>query len=147
MVSDAGFVRHWPIRISFEPTEQQLSILNRFLNERARGIKIKDAQATILRELRELEKDFDAMRSLVTGLFDRVASLNEPDTLYIEGADQMLAHASDIGDIPTLQRLMRMLTEKKTFAALLEREMDKEGGLNPSQRFQALHGSAGQKAC
>ena len=133
MVSDAGFVRHWPIRISFEPTEQQLSILNRFLNERARGIKIKDAQATILRELRELEKDFDAMRSLVTGLFDRVASLNEPDTLYIEGADQMLAHASDIGDIPTLQRLMRMLTETKTFAALLEREMDKEGGLNPSR--------------
>ncbi len=133
MVSDAGFVRHWPIRISFEPTETQLSIINRFLNDRARGLRIKDAQTTVLGELRRLEKDFEDMRSVVAGLFDRVASLSEPDTLYVNGVDQMLTHASDIGDIPTLQRLMRMLTEKKTFAALLEREMDKQSEPNFSR--------------
>ena len=126
LVSEAGFVRHWPIRLSFEPTERQLLFINRFLNERVRGLRLKDVQSTILDELRQMEADFNSLHSLVSGLFDHVASMGGPETLYVGGADHMLAHASEIGNLDMIQRLMRMLTEKRAFAALLEQEMGEE---------------------
>jgi heat-inducible transcriptional repressor len=126
LVSEAGFVRHWPIRLSFEPTERQLGFINRFLNERVRGLRLKDVQATILEELRQMEADFNSLHSLVSGLFDHVSLMEEPDTLYVGGADHILVHSSEIGNLDMIQRLMRMLTEKRAFAELLEQEMVSE---------------------
>lgn len=131
LVSAGGFIRHWPIRLSFTPTERQLGFINRFLNDRLKGLRLKDAQSAILNELRQMASDFDRLHSLALALFDQVSSREEPDTLYVGGADHMLAHASEIGDMSVIQRLMKMLNDKRAFVDLLERQMD-EGVENPS---------------
>jgi heat-inducible transcriptional repressor len=51
-----------------------------------------------------------------------------PNSLYVEGADSLLSQAEDIGDLQTVQSLMRVIGERQTIAGLLEGELVRREG-------------------
>ena len=139
LVTEAGFVRHWPIQLGFTPTSRQINMLNRFLNENIRGCSAKQAQTAVMNKLRQMEEEFRELNLLGGELLKEVGAVFEPDALYFEGTDNIVAHASDIGDLRAVQSLMRLLGEKNAIAGLLEAEINlpkgTERSLKPSVRI------------
>ncbi len=123
LVTEAGQVRHWPIRLDFSPTSRQTNVLNRFLNDTIRGCSIKDAQPIVMAQLRKMEREFRELTGLVDGLLREVGNIVEPEPLYVDGADNILSYAEDIGDIASVQSLMRVFNEKRRLTGLLENEL------------------------
>ena len=126
LVTEAGLVRHWPIHLNFAPSARQINLLNRFLNDTIRGCSIKDAQAAVLAHLQKMEREFQELTGLADELLREVGRVVSPESLYMEGADNILSYADEIGDISTVQALMRVFSEKKRLAGLLEHEFKLE---------------------
>jgi len=124
VVTEAGQVRHWPIRLAFAPAARQINVLNRFLNDTVRGCSVKDAQSIVMAQLQKMEREFRDLTTLADELLREVGSVVSPEALYVEGADNILSYAEDMGDIATVQSLMRVFNEKGRLAGLLEHELD-----------------------
>ena len=124
LVTEAGLVRHWPIRLNFAPTARQVNVLNRFLNDTIRGCSIRDAQTIVMSQLQKMEREFQELTVLADELLREVGSIVSPESLYVEGADNILSCAEDIGDLSTVQALMRIFQEKRQLTGMLEHELD-----------------------
>jgi len=123
LVTEAGLVRHWPIRLNFAPTARQINVLNRFLNDAIRGCSIRDAQTLVMSQLQKMEGEFRELTVLADELLREVGHTVTPEALYVEGADNILSYAEDIGDISMVQSLMRVFNEKRRLTGLLEHEL------------------------
>ncbi|MDE2039477.1 MAG: heat-inducible transcription repressor HrcA [Elusimicrobia bacterium] len=140
LVTEAGFVRHWPIKLGFAPTARQINTLNRFLNENIRGCSAAQARTLVVAKLQQMEREFRELNVLARELLSQVSEFVGPNALYVEGADSLLSQAEEIGDLEAVQSLMRVLNEKRTIAGLLEQELGRreqraQGRLKPSVRI------------
>ncbi|MFA6317424.1 MAG: heat-inducible transcriptional repressor HrcA [Elusimicrobiota bacterium] len=126
LVTEAGLVRHWPITLPFEATPRHLSLINRFLNDNLRGCCVSEARRVVTERLRELEGEFREVSDLARTLLDEMAQIVVPEALYIDGADNILVSAEDFADLQEVQSLMRLLSEKRALAGLLEEELKAE---------------------
>lgn len=146
LVTEAGLVRHWPIRLSFSPSPRQINLLNRFLNDNIRGCGVSQAQSVVMAKLKQMEQEFQELNLLAGELLREVGLVIGPDALYVEGADNILNHAQEIGDLHAVQSLMRMMEEKNTIAGLLGHELDRH--LHPDGKKSASrsHVSIGQES-
>jgi heat-inducible transcriptional repressor len=123
LVTDSGLVRHWPIPLAFAPTARQVNTLNRFLNDQVRGCSVDEAQKTVMSKLGQMEREFQELTSLAGELLTEVGRVVSPESLYIDGADNILSHADDFGDLKTVQSLMKVIGEKSRLAGLMEDEL------------------------
>jgi heat-inducible transcriptional repressor len=123
LVTEAGMIRHWPLKLGFAPTARQINTLNRFLNENIRGCSVAQAQKVVMAKLRLMEQEFRELNALASELLNQVGEIVGPNALYVEGADSLLTQAEDIGDLRQVQSLMKMIGEKDALAGLLETEM------------------------
>ncbi|MHB2026103.1 MAG: heat-inducible transcriptional repressor HrcA [Elusimicrobiota bacterium] len=141
LVTEAGMVRHWPIRLSFNPSARQISMLNRFLNENIQGCGVAQAQSIVMGKLRLMESEFGDLMRLADNLLQNVGRILAPDALYVDGADNILGQAEDIGDLKAVQSLIRIIGEKNAITGLLERDLaarvDMDGGA--SNRMPRVH--------
>ncbi len=124
LVTEAGLVRHWPIHLSFSPSARQINVLNRFLNENIKGCSVRQAQAAVMAKLRQMEREFRELNALAGELLHEVGRIVAPDELYVEGANNILSQAEQIGDLHYVQSLMRMMSDKSALTGLLESELD-----------------------
>mgnify|MGYP001592265104 CR=1 FL=1 len=139
MVTDAGMVRHWPIALGFSPTTRQLQVLNNFLNAELRGVAVDKAKALVASKLGALEREFSGMADMAAELM-REVGMASPDSLYIEGADNILSQADQFGDLAAVQSLMRVIGEKDRLASVLEREISEAGKDNLPSRVRVRIG-------
>lgn len=123
LVTEAGLVRHWPIHLRFAPSARQVNLLNRFLNETIRGCSIAEAQSAVLGKLRHMESEFRDLNVLVGEFLHEVSHVILPEALYVEGTDNILSHAQEIGDLSDVQSLMRVMGEKSRLTGFLESEL------------------------
>lgn len=123
MVTESGFVRHWPIQLGFAPSARQLVVLNNFLNEQVRGCPVDRVQAQVMSKLGQMEREFQALADLAGELIKEVGRVAAPEALYIEGAGNILSQAEQFGDLQQVQALMRVIGEKERLAEVLEREI------------------------
>jgi len=123
LVTEAGLVRHWPIQLSFAPAVRQINMLNRFLNENIRGLGAAQAQAIVMAKLRQMEKEFQDLSVLADNLLQQVGRVVTPDALFVEGADNILSQAEEIGDLKMVQSLIRVISEKDAITDLLGKEL------------------------
>jgi heat-inducible transcriptional repressor len=123
LVTDSGLVRHWPIALAFAPSARQVNVLNRFLNEHVRGCSVDAAQKTVMAKLSQMEREFQELTSLAGELLTEVGRVVSPESLYVDGADNILSNADQFGDLKTVQSLMRVIGEKSRLAGLLEDEL------------------------
>lgn len=127
MVTDSGMVRHWPIQLGFTPTSRQLIVLNNFLNEQVRGCAVDRVQAAVMSKIGQMEREFQALADLAGELIREVGKVAGPESLYIEGADNILTNADQFGDLKQVQALMRVIGEKGRLSEVLEREIKESG--------------------
>lgn len=139
LVTEAGMIRHWPIKLGFTPTSRQINVLNRFLNETVKGCSVQEAQTAVMAKLRQMESEFRELNLLAGELLKEVAQVVTPEALFIEGADQLIAQAQDIGDLGQVQALMRLIGEKRRLAGLLEGQLAKPSP-GPTVRIGAESG-------
>ena len=123
LVTDSGLVRHWPISLAFAPSAKQVNVLNRFLNEHVRGCSVDEAQKTVMSKLSQMEREFQELTSLAGELLTEVGRVVSPESLYVDGADNILSNADQFGDLKTVQSLMRVMGEKSRLAGILEDEL------------------------
>jgi heat-inducible transcriptional repressor len=123
LVTDSGLVRHWPISLAFAPSAKQVNVLNRFLNEHVRGCSVDEAQKTVMSKLSQMEREFQELTSLAGELLTEVGRVVSPESLYVDGADNILSNADQFGDLKTVQSLMKVMGEKSRLAGLLEDEL------------------------
>ena len=123
LVTDAGLVRHWPIALAFTPSARQVNVLNRFLNEHVRGCSVDEAQKTVMAKLSQMEREFQELTSLAGELLTEVGRVVSPESLYVDGADNILSNAEQFGDLKAVQSLMKVIGEKSRLANLLEDEL------------------------
>jgi heat-inducible transcriptional repressor len=140
LVTEAGLIRHWPIKLGFAPSARQVNTLNRFLNDNIRGCSVAQAQKVVTSKLRQMEQEFRELNTLAGELLSQVGQLVEPNALYVEGADTLLGQTEDIGDMQSVQSLMRLMGEKQTLTGLLETELQRqeksgERSLTPSVKI------------
>ncbi|MBI4678829.1 MAG: heat-inducible transcription repressor HrcA [Elusimicrobia bacterium] len=146
VVTEAGLVRHWPITLPFEASPRHVGVINRFLNENLRGCPVSEARRVVAERLRELEGEFQEVSDLARDLLDEMAAVVVPDALYVGGADNILVSAEEFADFREVQSLMRLLSEKRALAGLLEEELKAEedgakaGGHLPGVRIGAESG-------
>lgn len=126
MVTEAGLVRHWPIRLGFAPSARQVNVLNRFLNENIRGCGIQQAKTVVMSKLKQMESEFRDLNALAGELLKELGHVIAPDAVFLEGADNILNQANEIGDMQTVQSLMRVIGEKSAITGLLEGELNRE---------------------
>ncbi|MBI2387027.1 MAG: heat-inducible transcription repressor HrcA [Elusimicrobia bacterium] len=124
LITDSGLVRHWPIQLAFAPSARQVNMLNRFLNENIRGVNVDKAQSMVLNKLTQMEREFAELTSLAHELLTEVGRVASPESIYVEGADNILSRAEQFGDLKTVQSLMRVIGEKDRLALMLERELE-----------------------
>lgn len=126
MVTETGLVRHWPIKLGFAPSARQIGLLNRFLNENIRGCGIQQAKTVVMNKLRQMESEFRDLNTLAAELLKELGHVIAPDTVYLEGADNILDRADEIGDFQKVQSLMRCIGEKSAITGLLESELNRQ---------------------
>lgn len=135
LVTDSGLVRHWPIQLAFAPSARQVNMLNRFLNESVRGCSVDKAQSMVMAKLGQMERELQELTSVAGDLLTEVARVVSPDSIYVEGADNILSQAEEFGDLKTVQSLMKVIGEKDRLATLLQKELE-EGAQNMPVRVR-----------
>lgn len=140
MITDSGLVRHWPFQLAFAPSARQLTALNNFLNEEIRGCPVDKVPAQVMAKLGKMEREFQTMADLAGELMKEIGLVSAPESLYIEGADNILSHAEQFGDLKAVQSLMRVIGEKERLAEVLEREMHESGKQNLPSRVRVRIG-------
>ncbi|MDE2489852.1 MAG: heat-inducible transcription repressor HrcA [Elusimicrobia bacterium] len=140
VATDAGLVRHWPMALAFTPTPRQLTALNNFLNEQVKGVPVERVKAQVTAKLGEIEREFREFADLAGELAREVGAIVSPESLYIEGADNILSQAEQFGDIKEVQSLMRVIGEKERLAEVLEREIRESGTENLPARVRVRIG-------
>ncbi len=123
LITDSGLIRHWPIQLAFAPSARQVNMLNRFLNENIRGVSVDKAQQMVMTKLSQMEREFAELTSLAGELLTEVGRVASPESIYVEGADNILSQADQFGDLKTVQSLMRVIGEKDRLAVMLEKEL------------------------
>ena len=123
LVTDSGLVRHWTLSLAFAPSARQVNTLNRFLNESIRGCSVDRAQATVMAKLAQMEREFQELTGLAGELLTEVGRVVSTESIYVEGADNILSQAEQFGDLKAVQSLMRVMGEKSRLADLLEDEL------------------------
>ena len=137
LVTEAGLVRHWPIRLGFSPSARQINVLNRFLNDTIRGCSVRQAQAAVMAKLRQMEEEFSELNALAGELLKEVGRVVSPEALYVDGADNLLTQAEEFGDMRTIQALMRVIGEKRALTGLLEDELRRQDAAKPQKALKA----------
>jgi heat-inducible transcriptional repressor len=140
MMTDAGLVRHWPIQMAFAPTPRQLTALNNFLNAEVRGCPIDKVPGQVMAKLGTMEREFQSLADLAGELMKEIGLVAPPESIYIEGADNILSHAEQFGDLKAVQSLMRVIGEKGRLAEVLEREIRESGKDNLPARVRVRIG-------
>ena len=74
-------------------------------------------------KLAQMEREFQELTGLAGELLTEVGRVVSPESIYVDGADNILSQAEQFGDLKTVQSLMRVMGEKSRLASLLEDEL------------------------
>ncbi len=124
VVTQAGQIRHWPIKLSFVPSAKRVQRLNRFLNEHACGRSIGEIQSTLAAEIEGADRELRDLRTLADQLLGEIGGLVTPEDLYLDGATSLIEGAEDLGDLGEIQSTLRVLEERQALTELLQEEFD-----------------------
>ena len=83
----------------------------------------------VLSKLSQMEREFSELTSLAGELLTEVGRVTSPESIYVEGADNILSHSEQFGDLKTVQSLMRVIGEKDRLALMLEKELEDDAAL------------------
>ncbi|PCI36967.1 MAG: heat-inducible transcription repressor HrcA [Elusimicrobia bacterium] len=123
VVTQSGQIRHWPISLTFNPSADRLTALNRFLNDHVFGRSISEVRRTLADEIETAVRELRELRSLASELLQEIDLQEPPEKLFLDGTISLVDDTSEIGNLAEMQSLMRVMEERKVIAELLKDEM------------------------
>jgi heat-inducible transcriptional repressor len=118
-----------------------VNVLNRFLNENVRGYSVDEAPKAVMSKLANIEREFQELNALASDLLTEVGRVVAPESLYVDGADNILSNADQFGDLKTVQALMQVIGEKSRLATLLENEIREPSDRKKTSRVRVHIGA------
>jgi len=122
VVTETGWVTTQPLTVDGRLSADDLREIGRALTRRFRG---RTFQA-IVDEIASPVDPLDPLWTRSRALLDQVVALLRARTLYVSGALNMLDHP-DLGDVPTMRRLLHAFEEKARLIDLLSQMAQQRG--------------------
>jgi heat-inducible transcriptional repressor len=130
IVSQTGMIRHRVISLNRTITPERLAEISNLLNERLKGLPLSEVRTQILDHIEAAEAEqqtgFSLAKELARQAFDLSGSEQE---LYVDGKENIVGFP-DFQDYNQLSALLKVVEEKNFLASILEKEMNKPGGLS-----------------
>lgn len=144
VVSQTGLIRHRVVTLSRSIVPERLEIISRLLNERLAGLPLADVRTQILHHIEAIEQEQEESLMLAKELAREAFDLHAPESqVYIDGRENIFSFPEMNGDYRQLTGLLRIIEEKNLLAAVLEKDMKKEGlsiRIGAENRQPALRG-------
>lgn len=135
VVTQNGQIRHWPIKLSFDPSAERLNVLNRFLNDHVLGRSISEVRRALAAQIESAERELRELHQLANQLLEELDHADAPEKLFLDGAVSLVDEGAELGDLSDIQSLMRVMEERKALAALLQDEVRSAvADLGPDQK-------------
>lgn len=123
VVTQAGQIRHWPVRLSADVPPHRLAALNRLVNEHAVGRTIGEVREHLATGLERAERDLRELQQLARGLLGEVDQAEAPEPLFLEGAAALVEGLDEPSELPELQSALKMMEERRALARILEEDL------------------------
>jgi heat-inducible transcriptional repressor len=124
VVTRSGVVRDRVLRLDIPQSD--LDLAARYINENFRGWTMGDMRAELARRLEEERSDYDRLMKSIEQLYQQGALASSEDTqaVFVEGAANLVTHHSGQEDRTRLQDMLRTLEEKEKVVKLLSAYLD-----------------------
>lgn len=122
LVTESGFVRHWPLKLSHEIPAPRLAALNRFLNQAVSGRNFQEVQDFLCERIEQMEKEFHEMAGITQDLLREASRYLKPEELYVEGVSQIVS-GGDANGFNELRAVLEVVEKKKKLTQLLQKHM------------------------
>ena len=123
VVTQAGQIRHWPVKLDGPVPPHRLAALNRLINEHAVGRTIGEVREHLTAGLERAERDLRELQELAHGLLGSVEEADAPEPLFLDGAAALVQGLDDSSELPELQSTLRMMEERGALARILEEDL------------------------
>lgn len=124
LVTEAGTVRHWPVRLGYDLAPAKLRLLSNFINSEITGMTLKDAQRFLWQYIKSGHREISDVADLaVQVLKDMQNPQTSAEDLYVEGLGRMLANTEE-ADYEDLKQMMSVVEERKRLSGLLAEKME-----------------------
>jgi heat-inducible transcriptional repressor len=123
VVTKSGVVRDRLLRLDRDLAQGDLDLAARYINENFRGWTMEKLRAEIGRRIEQERGEYDRLMGSVEQLYRQgaLASGQNPPTIFVEGAANLVANEQDR---QKLRQLLRTLEEKERIAELLAAYVD-----------------------
>lgn len=123
VVTKSGVVRDRLLRLDRDLAQGDLDLAARYINENFRGWTMEKLRAEIARRIEQERGEYDRLMRSVEQLYRQgaLASEQNPPTIFVEGAANLVANEQDS---QKLRQLLRTLEEKERIAELLAAYVD-----------------------
>ena len=123
LVTQAGAVRHWPVRTGYVIEPARLRVLSRFINEEIAGRTLAQARQVLWQHVHSGHREISDLADLTTQVLkDIERPQTSADELYVEGIGRLLANTMQ-DDYEDLKQMMRVVEERERFSSLLNEKM------------------------
>jgi heat-inducible transcriptional repressor len=124
VVTRSGVVRDRVLRLDIPQAD--LDLAARYINENFRGWTMGDMRAELARRLEQERSEYDRLMKSIEQLYQQGALASSEDTqaVYVEGAANLVGHHAGEVDRARLQDMLRTLEEKEKVVKLLGAYLD-----------------------
>lgn len=124
VVTRSGVVRDRVLRLDIPQSD--LDLAARYINENFRGWTMGDMRAELARRLEQERSEYDRLMKSIEQLYQQGALASSEDTqaVFVEGAANLVTHHSGQEDRTRLQDMLRTLEEKEKVVKLLGAYLD-----------------------
>jgi heat-inducible transcriptional repressor len=130
IVSQTGLIRHRVVNLNRAITPDRLASISNILNERLKGLPLSEVRTQILDHIDAAEQEQTEGYSIAKELARQAFDLGHPEQeLYVDGKENIIDFP-DFNDYNQLSTLLRVVEEKNLLTSILEKEIQKNGGLS-----------------
>lgn len=139
LVTEPGFIQNRIIEMPDPVDGREITRLNALLNQRLRGVTVRDVTGTLIGELRtEIQESalFDAVMELLE------EGLDNGERVYLEGTTNLFEHP-EFHDVERAKVLLQMLEERDLLFDVLSEQSHRSGitvTIGEENRVLNMHG-------
>ncbi len=124
VVTRSGVVRDRVLRLDIPQAD--LDLAAHYINENFRGWTMGDMRAELARRLEQERSEYDRLMKSIEQLYQQgaLASADDTQTVFVEGAANLVTNSVGSEDRERLQDMLRTLEEKEKVVKLLSAYLD-----------------------
>jgi heat-inducible transcriptional repressor len=125
-VTSSGMVHTRLVNTFDELSQDMLSDMKGYMNERCEGLPFYSLRKKILDDMTRDRDDFHSLIDKVMDVLEEIMGNHEGREIYIEGASKII-DVPELSNIGKLRELFRAFEKKEKLLKLLDRSMEQEG--------------------